>query len=71
MRREAVEHFLIALNQQAHADQRTPDGGQAHMSETIWSTLRMCVSLMNKTHLRQAVDNRDLDALNQEFKIND
>lgn len=43
----------------------------SQMSETIWSTLRMCISLMNRKDLREAVDKRDLVKLNEEFKLHE
>lgn len=70
--REAAEHFLIALNQQARGKDVTNSvGNVSQMSETIWSTLRMCISLMNRKDLREAVDRRDLAVLNEEFKIHE
>lgn len=77
--KEAAEHFLLALNQQA----RGSDVGAAaaavgagantasQMSESIWSTLRMCVSLMSRPDLRAMVDARDLPSLSAEFQLND
>lgn len=43
----------------------------SQMSQTIWSTLRMCISLMNRPDLRPAVDNHDLQTLNKAFDIVD
>ena len=57
--REAAEHLLTALNQQAAA--RGIQGQQTNpeaMSDTIWSTFRLVVSLMHKNHLYEAVENR-------------
>ena len=39
------------------------------MSESIWTTLRMSLSLMGKPEFHEAVDNRDLDYLNDKFHI--
>ena len=39
------------------------------MSESIWTTLRMSLSLMGKPEFHEAVDNRDLDYLNDKFNI--
>lgn len=56
----------MALNQQARGgDSKT------QMSDTIWTTLRMCLSLMNRSDLRTAVDNRDLNILNNEFQLHE
>ena len=38
------------------------------MSDNIWSTLRMTLSLMGKSELHKAVDTRDLDHLNTVFQ---
>lgn len=65
--REAAEHFLIALNQQVRGGKNS----KFQMSETIWSSLRMCLSLMHRSDLRPAVDNQDLCLLNEAFKINE
>lgn len=69
--KEAAEHFLIALNQQARGKDVSQSGEKAQMSETIWSTLRMCISLMNRPELKAAVDNRDLKTLNDALQILD
>ena len=34
------------------------------ISDNIWSTLRMTLSLMGRSELHRAVDTRDLDHLN-------
>jgi peroxin-5 len=65
--KEAVEHFLAALNLQQRS--RGPQGERSVMSDNIWSTLRMAISLMGRIELHQACDSRDLDALNREFNI--
>ncbi|EFA09708.1 peroxisomal targeting signal 1 receptor isoform X1 [Tribolium castaneum] len=67
--REAAEHFLTALNQQARGRDVKNSPAMSQMSDTIWSTLRMCISLLNKVELRAAVDNRDLETLNKAFDI--
>lgn len=68
--KEAGEHLLTALNQQAagrgvQGEHITPKA----MSNTIWSTLRLVLSLMHKYHLNEAIENRDLSKLNKEFEI--
>lgn len=71
--REAVEHFLTALNHQASSRSRSGikvDLSSNQMSDTIWSTLRMAISLMGRHDLQPAIDNRDLAALNQAFELN-
>ncbi|KAG5897479.1 hypothetical protein JTB14_031104 [Gonioctena quinquepunctata] len=67
--REAAEHFLTALNQQARGKDVVNSGSVSQMSDTIWTTLRMCISLMNKGELKPAVDRRDLKELNSAFAI--
>lgn len=68
--KEAAEHLLLALNHQATSKQRAGiniDNVQNHMSETLWSTLRMTISLMGRHGLQDYVDKRDLESLNKEF----
>ncbi|KAG4067450.1 hypothetical protein HA402_009687 [Bradysia odoriphaga] len=70
---EAVEHFLTALNMQS--DSLTRSGlHQAkpsnQMSETIWSTLRMAISLSGRMDLQPAIDERNLNALNSAYNLN-
>lgn len=64
--REAVEHYLSALNLQQHSSRGAP-GQRAVTSDTIWSTLRMAIALLGRPELQTAVDARDLDTLNREF----
>lgn len=72
---EAVEHFLLALNHQAKSMERSGLKSVANtrnqMSDTIWSTLRMVISLMGRNDLQETIDQRNLDVLNREFKTND
>lgn len=63
----AVEHFLAALNLQRSA--RGPAGARTVMSDNIWSTLRMAISLMGRTDLHLVCDERNLDKLNHEFPV--
>lgn len=63
--REAVEHFLTALNLQKRGI--GPGGKLATMSDNIWSTLRLAVSLMGQTDLYSVVEDRDLVTLNAHF----
>lgn len=68
--KEAGEHLLTALNQQAAG--RGPQASNVSpkaMSNTIWSTLRLVISLMHKYELMEAIENRDLSKLNKEFEI--
>ena len=69
-----MEHFLTALNLQRQA--KPPQGGpragaQSQMSESIWSTLRMTLTLMGRSELISLVEGRDLDRLMTEFGLSD
>lgn len=70
--KEAAEHFLTALNHQATSMERTglknSNSSINQMSDTIWSTLRMVISLMGRFDLQPAIDSRDLNVLNKAFE---
>lgn len=56
LNREAIEHLLEALNQQASAvstNFRSPA-----LSDTIWSTLRLAISMSEHPELLKAVNDR-------------
>lgn len=68
--KEAAEHLLLALNHQATSKQRAGvniENTQNQMSDTLWSTLRMTISLMGKHEAQEFIDKRDLPALIKEF----
>ena len=65
--REAVEHFLTALNMQRKSHGLKDP--QLLMSKNIWGTLRMAVSLMGRPDLYEVCDRNDLDSLNKEFNM--
>ena len=64
-----MEHFLTALNLQREAKGLQAVAKPSQMSESIWSTLRLAVSLSGRTELQPAVRNRDLDALMRDFGV--
>ena len=64
---EAVEHFLQALNMQRRGE--GPRGERSQMSDNIWSTLRMTLSLMGRPDLYQHCEQKNLEQLNAEFRI--
>lgn len=59
------------MNQQARGKDVNNSGGFSQMSETIWSTLKMCVTLMKRTDLKPAIEARDLATLNKALDIID
>ncbi|XP_056619356.1 peroxisomal biogenesis factor 5 isoform X1 [Triplophysa dalaica] len=72
--REAVEHFLeaLSLQKQAAGDGEGgaglgPGAAVTVMSDNIWSTLRMALSMMGESSLYAAADRRDLDTLMRHF----
>lgn len=65
--KEAAEHLLMALNHQASSGARAGIHSPKPMSDSIWNTLRMAVSLAGKHHLQKAIESRDLNALNEAF----
>ncbi|XP_014246728.1 peroxisomal targeting signal 1 receptor isoform X2 [Cimex lectularius] len=67
--KEAAEHLLIALNQQAAGC--GPQGSSTpQMSDTIWNTLRLVVvSLLERTDFIETLNTRNLEKLNKEFGI--
>ncbi|KAE8743295.1 peroxisomal targeting signal 1 receptor [Frankliniella occidentalis] len=70
--REAAEHFLTAINQQAAG--RGAKGERVSpvnpvMSDSIWSTLKTVVSLLDRQDLFPVVEARDVKRLNAEFEM--
>lgn len=76
--KQAAEHLLTALNMQANsaALRDLPEGagaagfgtGQKQMSESIWSTLKMVISLMGRSDLQGHINDRNIGALSDAFK---
>ncbi|XP_078463939.1 peroxisomal biogenesis factor 5 isoform X3 [Lampetra planeri] len=70
--REAVEHFLEALRLQRKAADTGGAVGASGVdatSDSIWSTLRMALSLMGLGDLHRAADDHDLDTLLSAFGL--
>jgi peroxin-5 len=74
--KEAAEHFISSLNIQAAgkgSEDSSPAGAadnkQNVMSDSIWSSLRMILHLLDRGELTSAIDHRDLQTLNREFQI--
>ena len=68
---EATEHFLTALKFQsagrgpvAAAAAATSNSSSSVMSESIWSSLRLCMSLLDRRDLLPDVENRNLERIN-------
>lgn len=54
--REAIDHLLEALNQQASAV--STNFQSPALSDTIWSTLRLAISMAERPELFKAVNER-------------
>nr|XP_018910759.1 PREDICTED: peroxisomal targeting signal 1 receptor isoform X1 [Bemisia tabaci]XP_018910767.1 PREDICTED: peroxisomal targeting signal 1 receptor isoform X1 [Bemisia tabaci] len=67
--KEAAEHLLQALNFQAAGRGVVGNSGSTSMSDSIWATLRLVLSLLEKVDLIPAVQDRDLSRLNKEFDL--
>jgi len=72
--REAVEHFLFVLNlqNQGRGLDGNPTSGSTRrtaMSNNVWTSMRMVLSLLNRQDLYEAVETRDLNRLNKEFNM--
>ncbi|XP_029971245.1 PEX5-related protein isoform X2 [Salarias fasciatus] len=65
--REAVSNFLTALNQQ----RRSQRCSHQQMSASIWTALRIAISLMDRPELFQAANTGDLDLLMRAFDMCD
>lgn len=72
-----MEHFLTALKVQREAkglsgvELGAAAATQSHMSEGIWSTLRLAISLLGRDvkALQEAVQSRNLDFLMKQFAV--
>lgn len=68
---EAVEHFLAVLNFQNAGRGAAGETSRTAMSNNVWSSLRLVLSLANRQDLYPAVESKDLTKLNHEFKMDD
>lgn len=73
--KQAAEHLLTALNLQANSTVRSGlkegavlSGSSSQMSDTIWTTFKMIISLMGRSDLHEYINDRNLNALNEAFK---
>lgn len=67
--REAVEHFLTVLTLQKGGRGPKGETSRAAMSSSVWNSLRLAINLMKREDLRNLVDQRNLEGLNNEFNI--
>jgi len=66
---EAVEHFLVVLNLQNAGRGPKGETSRTAMSNNVWSSLRMALSLLNRQDLYDSVEAKDLPRLNREFGV--
>jgi len=66
---EAAEHFLTTLNFQAAGRGPQGDESRAAMSDSVWSSLRLAVSLLRRQDLLPHLDARNLSRLSSEFGL--
>ena len=64
---EAAEHFVTALDMQQQG--LGPGGERSQMSDSIWSTLRMCLVRLGRPDCVSQCDNKDLERLKEEFHL--
>ncbi|XP_049806603.1 peroxisomal targeting signal 1 receptor [Schistocerca nitens] len=69
--REAAQHFLVSLNQQASISQQQNyrGGSGTIMSDNIWNSLRTVLTLMDDKELLKSVEQRDLEKLSKAFEV--
>jgi peroxin-5 len=67
--KEAAEHFLAVLNLQNAGRGPKGESSRTAMSNNVWTSLRMVLSVMGKQDLYGAVERRDLPTLNREFDM--
>nr|CAB3264790.1 peroxisomal targeting signal 1 receptor [Phallusia mammillata] len=65
--REAVAHFLTALVAQRSG--RGPQGEVGQMSDNIWSTLRMTLSMLKDDESLELVKRRELEQLARKYGV--
>ncbi|EDW05524.2 uncharacterized protein Dmoj_GI11045 [Drosophila mojavensis] len=65
---KAVDCYRAAVHVDPQNAKLAQAIGQNQMSESIWSTLKMVISLMGRSDLQGHISDRNLSALNEAFK---
>lgn len=66
--REAMEHFLAALNLQKSSS--ASKGTSVAMSDNIWASVRTVLLKLGRSDLFPVCEGKNLETLNKEFSVN-